>query len=501
MLFTKGIGWYDGMTIYKIIFVGASGCILLKLILSKHTIKEWCFIIVALSFGIINMIIAGDKGILIYILLILGIKNVSVNRMIKVGTVIWIGCFGGNFLFFVMQQCKGMALVHEKMGFNAIIRWGMGYSHPNVFHISYAICALFMILLFRWSKKNVIKVSGILFAGNILIFLYSLSYTGFLLTSFILAAFIYFAFREKRTKIEDLLIQAILPACLLYAIGLPLIFREGVVSDSCRTFVNNLTNSRLIASQVYLEKGVTLFGKNLADFNTAMALDSSYLFLLISGGTILFVLIMFIYLKAIRSFLVNDEKKALQATLPILVAGTFEPFLFNTSFKNLSFIFIGQYIWEILKGKNEKKEVGITNVGEQKILKFPAVHKRIIYNVKAVILLKWKKILIFSCLMGVLVMFSASSFYKENRYVYITQSKTDCAPREVFYLDSKNIDDTLVLEWEGPDIPMYRFDGDILQVEKFRFWIGSYVCGFVGSFIVLGCFYIGRRKVQYEKNY
>lgn len=61
-------------------------------------------------------------------------------------------------------------------------------------------------------------------------------------------------------------------------------------------------------------------------------------------GAVVFVLLMIAYFFTIRNLIKENRRKELAITLGFLIAGISEPFLFNTSFKNVSLIFVGSYL-------------------------------------------------------------------------------------------------------------------------------------------------------------
>ena len=109
------------------------------------------------------------------------------------------------FLIHALHLVDGPFKVHDKYGMGMVIRWGMGYSHPNVLHISYFTLVV-LIVLAEQSRFNWKKALGLMF-GNILVFLYSLSNTGLFVVTAYLILNLYWAYREKLNKFEKTLID------------------------------------------------------------------------------------------------------------------------------------------------------------------------------------------------------------------------------------------------------------------------------------------------------
>ena len=134
MLFSKGMGWYDGMRPYQLCLLIGMGCLGLKLILTKYT--PWQLLVAAV-FGVLGVLswrCSAEKGMLTCVMMLIGMKDVRIKKVFQVGAVVWSGVFLYRILAFLIGWDKGILLVHKKLG-AFIFRWSMGYPHPNVFHI------------------------------------------------------------------------------------------------------------------------------------------------------------------------------------------------------------------------------------------------------------------------------------------------------------------------------------------------------------------------------
>ena len=124
---------------------------------------------------------------------------------------------------------------------------------------------------------------------EIYIFLYSVSYTGFLIVAIYLVGSLYIVWRKKISKLEYTLVELVFPGCLAISFLAPL-----CLDYSSRLFyiINTIFNNRLYLAYFYLvPENVKLFGNNLAKLTTSMlTLDNSYLFSFIFYGVICFCL-------------------------------------------------------------------------------------------------------------------------------------------------------------------------------------------------------------------
>lgn len=171
---------------------------------------------------------------------------------------------GGIFSTIVLallKQIPDLALVHSKLGLGHIIRWSLGYPHPNVLHISYVILLAFFFYLANLNRKQLIIATALLYGGNFYIFLYSVSYTGLILTTVYLLANLYFNLRKEFTRGEKVLIQCIYPVCALLSVLGPVLIK-GKLFD----IFNKMMNTRWNLSRYFLtEQRISLFGTRFTD--------------------------------------------------------------------------------------------------------------------------------------------------------------------------------------------------------------------------------------------
>ena len=167
---------------------------------TEWEIRELLTAVILLLLGWMAYRSSGEKAALVSMMVITGMKGVSVRKVFRTGLVIWTGCFVITVLLALIGTIEPLMLVHNKAGLGYVIRNSLGYTHPNVLHISYVILLAFWFYTFQWTGKKLLKTVGIAFLGNLYIFAYSLSYTGFALTVFYLVLLVYISFRKKRTK-------------------------------------------------------------------------------------------------------------------------------------------------------------------------------------------------------------------------------------------------------------------------------------------------------------
>ena len=350
MLFAKGAGLYDGQFVYKIVLLLAFGCLGVKMLITKYSYLEWSIIIGLLAFATIVYLHSGEKGILICIAMIVAMKNVSVDRVFKSGLVLWCISAGGCFLYSLLNMDNVRMEVQWKFWKVLLPRYFMGFPHPNVLHISYFVLAL--LFLYVWKEKyNWKHVLGLML-GNIFIFIYSYSVTGFAVVAFLLIIAVYIKIK-KINRFDYFLVKLVFPICLLISIILP-VFAEGKILQ----VADKIFNYRIGYSKHFLQwENITIIGNPLAEItDSILAIDNSFVFSLIIYGAPIFICMVIVYVLLIKTY-VNEKKNVeLAIIISYFIAGITEPLLFNTSFKNFTLIFIGSLLFQITK-KYSGKEV------------------------------------------------------------------------------------------------------------------------------------------------
>ena len=384
LLIAKGIGLYEGMPLFNVCLVLAVLFLGCKFLLTDYTLKEWGMIFLFTLISFLAYRTTGEKAVIITVLTILGMKNIPVKRLLRFAFVIWTITFFGMFLFHIADVTDACILAHNKFGLGFLLRYSMGFPHPNVFHISYFIWMALLLYLFPMKKRKLLVASFLLFGMNLFVFLYSVSITGFALVTVYLAFNLYLSVREKLNMLEKTLIQCVYPACVLVSVIPPLFFK-GKLFD----LLNKVLNTRMNIWNYYLTNfKPALFGTRVwSPEEATLSMDCSYLYLLYYYGIILFLCISALFVYTIWRFTKENKKAELAIIIGMLIAGITEPYLFNLSFKNLILVFAGNLLyvtlseWEKMKypdvKQNGREPDGIYRWFNRRLQLFPWGQKEI----------------------------------------------------------------------------------------------------------------------------
>lgn len=481
LLLAKGIGLYDGQGSFKVFLVAALLCWCIKMCLTRYSVKELLVIALFLGLGGAAYLLSGEKAALISVMVVVGMKDVSVKRVFQIGLVLWTICFAGQLLLALTGVTEPLLLVHDKGALGFVIRNSLGFTHPNVLHVSYTVLAAFWLYFFRGQGKKVWGAVGLAFLGNLYVFLYSLSYTGFAMMTAYLILVVYFTYRPELNRAEKAVVQCLMPLCVCTSLLAPILLK-GKVFDA----VDKIVNWRLRLSRRYL------IWENLSWFGSRIemdrgSIDCSYVYCFLYYGIVLFALFMLGYFLLIRHLVKTGRNRELAIVLGMVAAGFTEPFQFNFSFKNLILLFLGEYLFTVLLAKRGtegfwKREVGAA--GKARRLTFPRFTQQEQWTVFS--RSAWKQgrcWIVAACLAGVV----GGALYGKYcvsvpPYIVVNREYSDRIGEKEEYeifgeLSEKIIENSFQIHCDGPDTKVYVFEGSTVQMEKKRNMISAALAG------------------------
>lgn len=492
MIFAKGIGLYEGMWPYTAALILGFFLVALKLALTEHTLAEWLYVLGLSGIGVLVWHNSGEKGAIIYITMIVAMKNVSIKRLFSIGMVIWGITFVAQAILTITGLKPDIFVIHAKLGLGYIIRWSLGYPHPNVLQISFLILCAFTLYLADWKGKKLVYATLAMLIGNLYVFFYSISYTGLILVIVYLFGNLYLSFKKELTKLEKVLITLVFPACAAFAVLGPVVF-QGRLWDIC----NKALNTRFHIAKTYLTTDtITLFGARPSPAIPVglQNIDSSYVFSLMHYGAVLSVLLCAGYMALIHHCIREKKYKELAITIGLSIAAISEPFFVNTSFKNISLLFLGEYIFENFDKFANKRPDHFLN---RKFLLCPLGQKEIEIpvgwllrekNYYAQVLADRKKIILagtagVAMIAG--IVFGLTADMPECYYALRSSTQIE---EESVYLDLDNLPEDFngkILNYKDAQTRMQRVEGNIVTVEYVRGIVSSGLwCGTFGAVVI-----------------
>lgn len=482
LLFAKGIGLYDGQKMFKLFLIAAVLFWILKMLVTEYTVREFIVCLIAVLLGGVVYLSSGEKAALVAMMVIVGMKDIPVKRLFKVGLTIWTICFAGALILSFTGIITPLMLVHNKAGLGYVIRNSLGYPHPNVLHISYLILLAFAFQVFDFKGKNARWAVGIAFVGNIYIFLYSLSYTGIIITTAFLIFVLYFTQRRKVSKAENVIIQCLMPICVIFSLVLPISLKGKLFE-----LANKIFNSRIELSRYYLRwNNISLFGTPI-DMGEK-SIDCSYVYCLIYYGVILFLILMIGYFLLIKNLLKEKKMMELALVLGLVAAGFTEPFQFNFSFKNLILPFLGEYLFMVIQGNRCDNSIGL-----KKIWKVPCfLNKNILFrkrefkvNSSNAQKNRWAALLIL--IIGLVLGSVLGSQIAVPSYVIVNKDNSDRIGEKGDYdifgeISAEIRSNSIQINCYDAENEVYILEGNIIKLEKVR---NIVTCSIMGVILLL----------------
>lgn len=350
MLAAKGLGLDSGDKLYYVLSGAAFICVAVKLCLTQCNKKELTVLTGLCLLAVLAYINSGRLGIVLSILAIIGMKDMDIKKLFRLGLTV----YGITFTITIISAALGIIpnafVVHAKGSLGEVIRWGMGFSTGNVFHESYFI--LVVLIVYNMEKKYGIKQFLWLMAGNLLVFVFTFSYTGISVTAFYLILNLYAVRRKQLGKIEWLLAQLVLPLCILVSFVSPFLLEMEIGQR-----LNTLLQARPAFSHYYLtNQPITLFGTRMIDIpNFWTIMDNGYVYIFMTFGIVVFVLFCSGYAGTVFRYGNRGKRgqepygnRELAVIFSYMVYGVMEQFISN-AFMNLSLFFLGECMFCVLQ--------------------------------------------------------------------------------------------------------------------------------------------------------
>ena len=343
MFGARAIGLYEGMLPYNIMLVIGMLLFLLKIAMTRHTFAEYLLMGTLLFISLIVYYNTGEKGLFLYFTMMLGMKNVSLKRVMKWAAAILSISFTVLVFLSVFGWEQDITYLNDRAGFGQVLRRSLGYPYPNTLFTTYIILmVLIMYVLGKQTKKELFMSSALMFLGAVYIYIYSCSNTGLIVATFYLLVNLWLQLRKRVSVVEKVILLIAYPGCALISIVGPL-----VTSGRLFQIMDRVLHNRWAYSYYYLTtEPVTLFGTRFGETpNDNYMIDSSFLYSFLQIGVIPFLIVTALMVGMIVSYVKGEKRTELAIIISFCVLGLSDPFFFNLSYKNLMFLFVGELLY------------------------------------------------------------------------------------------------------------------------------------------------------------
>lgn len=514
MMGAKGLGLTEGQKNFTLCMIAAAVSWCIKMCLTSYTLKEWLILSLSMIIGSIIYLRTGEKAALAAVMFVVGMKNISLGRLMKVCLGVWGITFLTAIAMGLLGIQEGVIVVHEKLGLGPIIRYSLGFTHPNVLHVSYFILVMLIIYVMRPQGKRLYWLIFFLLLGNLYIFLYSISYTGIIIVGIYLFMCLYFDLRKKCGNLEKIILHCV----FLFSVAFP-IMGPFVLKGKAFIFFNKLLSTRFeLVYNIFRENQLSLFGTRIRisiNPGTHLTLDSSFAYLLMNYGIVAFIFFVTLYFLVVHYCISHNRLQETAILLSVAVAGITEQFLFNLSFKNITLFIMGSILFEyILNSTTEYKwNRGYKIIKkEDRIINIQLLDCLYSYfnSCKEIVSAKWRYLLSGGVIFAVALLVIYGISYKTMDYIIVEKYSTDYRGEDEFIIGKDTIlpDDNYI---SVGDVSIgngaYKFYGNILVIENVRNVISIFVWG-ISSGIAMTIVLIKNRTqkrgciiTEHQRNY
>ncbi|MBO4989883.1 MAG: hypothetical protein J6D37_06085 [Clostridia bacterium] len=175
---SKGLAFEDADRIYKILSLVSLGFLALKFLLTDWEFQELVIACALVFCGFMCYLMTGMLPLTILALALVGMKDVPVRPLLiytfYLRAAIYLYMVSGAILGFIPEILFGKREIFDIVAyfftgdFHVVtVRRSIGYSNPNVAHISFLVIAL-LYLYVRKNKLYVLEYLGIVFSNYIL---------------------------------------------------------------------------------------------------------------------------------------------------------------------------------------------------------------------------------------------------------------------------------------------------------------------------------------------
>ena len=353
MIGARAAGLYEGMTVYNISLLLGLFLFALKMVVTKYSLKEYAICAALLLLSGIVYAKTGEKGLLVCFTMMLGMKGVSVMKVIKTGiivagVIVLIRVFTGAFGF-----VNGIYYPQEREGVGLMFRESLGYAHPNTLHMNVLmltmLCMYFVSKALKGDKIRLLIYSVLALLFNLYIFQFSGSRTGLLGSIAFLIVNYWFSALDRPRLFEKIVCYASYPIVCLMAIVMPELLYRVLPYETFDLIDRTFFTTRFSIARYFWENNsVSLFGIRLNNPHHLMktyGLDMAHLYLFLQLGIVAFLVISALTMWFIHNSLKAGHMQELAVLMGMLFIGIWEPLLYNLGFKNFVYVFMGSMMF------------------------------------------------------------------------------------------------------------------------------------------------------------
>ena len=368
----KCIGLYEGMLLYNVALVLGMLLFGTKVLLTNHTVLEYIAIGILIGMSLLVYRNTGEKGLLLYMTMMLGMKGVSLARIEKWALMIVVTCFSVLTLASITGLIDGRTTTSGNRLFSDVmLRHYLGYPNCNVTQTTFVILMMLLILVLgqRNSKVSIISLIFI-FIINIYIYIYTVSSTGLISSVAFILAYLVLMIVNKVGHFIGIEYMILYPFCMFISIGLPLLVKGDLFWK-----LDSILHNRMNYPHYWLtHEPITPFGVRFGEAPSAdYYIDSSFLYSFLQLGVVPCIVLTALMMGMIYNLIRHNRRVELAVVFGLCILGLSDPFFYNLSYKNILFLFVGDLFYQWLEKLSYhlpsalKKEICILKIGMKEI--------------------------------------------------------------------------------------------------------------------------------------
>lgn len=477
---TKGFGFYEWQKLFILLVIPALILGLLKILFTPYTKIQAVFVALLLFLTALVFWRSHQIAVFFVVFTVLGMKGMSLKKVLHLAVWVWTVCAVLLLVISFFRLEHTVYRVHAKLGLGHIFRWSLGFTHPNLLHITYLFfCALIILTL---EERYGCKAYLLLMLGNFLIFFYSISYTGFGIVVLLLTGGLYVRLRPRFCLAEKILVNLVLPVCLTLSFVLPFFLYDNPFCGYVQQLNFKLNTRIWLAEQFLRSEYTSLFGADVSRVvKSSMNMDCSYIWCYINYGLVFTAVILLGYFWLLLYETHKQRTRELVILVCFLAAGWTEQLLFNTSFKNITLLFLGELLFLQREGTAEYSLLSLIPERWREItIPFAELPDRLFLTARAVCSAHKNRVRICAAAGALLGLLFCLLLYREPMGYVVPRSYTDGQDETSVYLEGAEDpawEGYRILNYRDEKTPMQIVSGKAVKLETARYYLGSVLLG------------------------
>lgn len=345
--FFKGMGINSDNKIYlsiiAVIFILAISS---KLSKDKFTFKELGYLFSLVLIGIINYIVNNSSVILLTSLTLMLLKNMDINRCLKVMLISRVLGYLTLALGIVTGIIKQQEIIMWRVN-QFIVRRTFNNISPNSLQLNLVIIILLIIYLYR-DKLNILEYVGMAII-NYALYRYTFSRTGMVIGMLAIIMGYCITYLPVTKKWIMFLAKYSYIFLCIFSLGISRLYNGGSLEELDVLFNGRLSYMHALVSGYR----IPFFGMNKSYF-TNINIDNGFIDLLYVGGAVAFLIISYLIISESNILYKEKDYYSLMIILLMSIYSLSESFLPNI-FINISLFFLAWRIYKVPKEKTVNK--------------------------------------------------------------------------------------------------------------------------------------------------